>query len=85
MAENCCVPPAVTLALVGVTENVVNVWLTTTLTLLVVARPLASWMVAWKVYVPAWLNVTVLTLLALLPLALKVAVPPVGAAVVSQV
>ena len=41
-AANSCVPPAVTLALAGVTTMVVSVWLTVTLTLLVAVRPAAS-------------------------------------------
>src|SRR5258708_39807678 len=49
LAVNCWTPPAVTLACVGLTATLVRVWLTVTLTLLVVLRPFGSLMVTWKV------------------------------------
>ena len=55
------------------------------MTLLVTSRPPGSLIVAVKVYVPAALNVTVLFLAALVPLALKVgAAAPVGSDAVVQ-
>jgi hypothetical protein len=46
---NCWVPPTATLALEGATVVDVNVWLTVTLTLLVVVSPPASRIVAVRV------------------------------------
>jgi hypothetical protein len=45
----CCVPPIATLALEGETVIDVSVWLTVTLTLLVVVSPPASRIVAVRV------------------------------------
>ena len=85
VAAYCCVPPAGTAALAGETAMLVNVWLTVTLTVLVVLRPLTSVMVTRNWYVPVAVNVTVVLLAVLLPLTENVGCAPVGPLASAQV
>src|SRR5439155_20499277 len=67
----------------GFTLIVVTCCCTATVTWLVTVSPSWSAAVAWKVYVPACVNVAVLLFAALVPLALNVT--PLGPAVTAQV
>ena len=72
MALNCCVARVSMDAVRGLTLIFVSVWFTVTMTLLVTERLPGSAIVTVKLYVPAALNVTVVFLAPLVPLALNV-------------
>src|SRR5258707_463053 len=71
VAVNSCVALEPTAADVGPTAMLVNDWFTVTLTALVVDCPPRSVIVTRKSYVPAAVNVAVVFLAALVPLAEK--------------
>jgi len=72
VAVNCCVALVLIDADAGLTAMLVSVWLTVTLTLLVVVSPPLSLIVTWKLYVPALVNVALELFDALVPLLPKV-------------